>query len=80
MVAPGDGEAEPGVTDSNFREPAKLATDRNKSMKNLESDLYLSTNCLSPTSWARVRVGSAPQAWLRLRQGLALSAPASQAG
>jgi len=27
VVAPGDGEAEPGVTAINFREPAKLATD-----------------------------------------------------
>ena len=27
VLAPGDGEAEPGVIASNFREPAKLATD-----------------------------------------------------
>jgi hypothetical protein len=27
VLAPGDGEAEPGVTASNFREPAKRATD-----------------------------------------------------
>jgi hypothetical protein len=27
VLAPGDGEAEPGVTATNFREPAKLATD-----------------------------------------------------
>jgi hypothetical protein len=27
VLAPGDGEAEPGVTNTNFREPAKLATD-----------------------------------------------------
>jgi len=27
VLAPGDGEAEPGVTKTNFREPAKLATD-----------------------------------------------------
>ena len=27
VLAPGDGEAEPGVTDSHFREPAKPARD-----------------------------------------------------
>ncbi|HYU99452.1 MAG TPA: hypothetical protein VE977_11525 [Pyrinomonadaceae bacterium] len=27
VLAPGDGEAEPGVTATNFQEPAKLATD-----------------------------------------------------
>lgn len=27
MIAPGDGEAEPGVTAAEFREPAKPATD-----------------------------------------------------
>ena len=27
VLAPGDGEAEPGVTAGNFKEPAKLATD-----------------------------------------------------
>ena len=27
VIAPGDGKAEPGVMDINFREPAKRATD-----------------------------------------------------
>ena len=30
VLAPGDGEAEPGVTATNFREPAKLATDSSR--------------------------------------------------
>ena len=30
MLAPGDGEAEPGVTVTNFPEPARLATDSSR--------------------------------------------------
>jgi hypothetical protein len=40
VLAPGDGEAEPGVTATNFREPAKLATDDSRGIlliKNLDS-------------------------------------------
>jgi hypothetical protein len=51
VVASGDGEAEPGVTATDFQEPAKLATDRSE-------DLQLVCRFhLSPTSWAGTRVG-----------------------
>jgi hypothetical protein len=40
VLAPGDGEAEPGVTATNFREPAKLATDVVFVMKNSEFRTY----------------------------------------
>ncbi|HYU99431.1 MAG TPA: hypothetical protein VE977_11420 [Pyrinomonadaceae bacterium] len=33
VIAPGDGEAEPGVTASNFGEPAKLAKDGSRGIE-----------------------------------------------
>ena len=44
VLAPGDGEAEPGVTAGNFKEPAKLATDGGRHIllnKNPESTIFL---------------------------------------
>ena len=42
MLAPGDGEAKPGVTATNFREPAKLATDggRKSAIENSKFKLF----------------------------------------
>src|SRR6185369_10599752 len=72
VLAPGDGEAEPGVTATIFGEPAKLATDPGRAI--------FCTFHLSPASRAGMCLGSVPQARLRHRLELALSPPASLAG
>jgi hypothetical protein len=78
MLAPGDGEAEPGVTATKVKEPAKLATDAKLEFFD-ESKLFFLMFHLSPTSWAGPVLRSLPQARLRHRLGLALFPPASQA-
>jgi len=55
VLAPGDGEAEPGVIGQYLREPAKLATDVVE-VENL-SPICCPRSYLSPTSWARTRDG-----------------------
>ena len=54
VIAPGDGEAEPGVTAGNFKEPAKLATDGGRHIllnKNPESTISVSyTHLTLPTT------------------------------
>ena len=45
MLAPGDGEAEPGVTTTNFKEPAKQAIDVSRSILVTESGLVLTFIC-----------------------------------
>ena len=83
MLAPGDGEAEPGVTAIKFREPAKLATDggRKSAIENSKFELFF-VHVSSVAHFVGLGgvLGSAPQARLRHRLGLALSPPASQAG
>src|SRR4029450_11794572 len=44
VLAPGDGEAEPGVTATNLREPAQLATDA------VDARKPLSPSCFSHVS------------------------------
>ena len=82
VLAPGDGEAEPGVIASNFREPAKLATDagRKSAIENSKFKLFFVqlSSVAHFVGWDRVGLG--PQARLRHRLGLALFPPASQAG
>jgi hypothetical protein len=73
VLAPGDGEAEPGVTD-----PISKSLRSWRQMV-VEVVLPVVTFHLSPTSWAGTCVGSVPQARLRHRLGLSLSPPASQA-
>jgi hypothetical protein len=69
VLAPGDGEAEPGVTATNFREPAKLATDGGlKSAKNQSPSCFLVhvTSVAHFVSWdvlGSVPPGSAAFAW-----------------
>ena len=75
VLAPGDGDAEPGVTASNFREPAKLATDETRG----------SPNCFLYVSRVAHFVGSGPLEFgspgsASPSPGLGLSPPASQAG
>jgi hypothetical protein len=79
VLAPGDGEAEPGVTATNFREPAKLATDGSQGMKILESSLVFHVLSVAHFAGSNLCWVSVPQARLRHRLGLALSPPASQA-
>ena len=79
MVAPGDGEAEPGVTATNLREPAKLATEGIRDMKDLGQICFPRFIC-RPLRGLGPMLGSVPQARLRRRLGLALFPPASQAG
>ena len=80
MLAPGDGEAEPGVTATNLGEPAKLATDGSQGMKKLEFNLFLNVSSVAHFRGLGPVLGLVPQARLRHRLGLALSPPASQAG
>ena len=79
VLAPGDGEAESGVTAIDFREPAKLATEGSGSILVMKKPLSFWTVDLSPTSWAGTMLDLIPQARLRHRLGLAFSPPASQA-
>ena len=80
VLAPGEGEAEPGVRTTNFREPAKLATDASQTMKKLESNLFLAGFICRPLRGLGSALSSTPQARLRYCLGLALFPPASQAG
>jgi len=81
VLAPGEGEAEPGVDGRQFKEPAKLATDSNRSVKRswvrsvFFKILSIAHFVGSDPVWLRF-----PEARLRHRLGLALSPPASQAG
>ena len=79
MLAPGDGEAEPGVAANKFLRAAKLATDDSRGMKYFESKVFFYVSSVAHfVGWGVW--GSVPQARLRHRLGLLLSPPASQAG
>jgi hypothetical protein len=80
VLAPGEGEAEPGEPNQRTSQPTKWATDNTyKKIARTQDFAEYSDSHLSPASQALGNCWPLPQARLRHRPGLPLSPPASQA-